>query len=143
MPVGRPTIGVRRHRPAVGRHVVAIEDHGGTLRAVEVRPPRRFMIHATHFKRRFSAHTEGRTDKGNAMDPFKADHRGHSVFAHASGPKGGPFIAMYTAWRVEPGMPPTLELQGSLPHEFATDDEAKRAAFGAACNSIDAALLEP
>jgi len=74
------------------------------------------------------------------MDEFKTDHRGHAIFTHASGPKGGPFIAMYTAWRIEPGMPPVLQLQGSLPHEFSTDEEAAQAAYGAACGSIDRAL---
>ena len=74
------------------------------------------------------------------MDEFKSEHRGHAIFTHASGPKGGPFIAMYSAWRVEPGVPPLLQLQGSLPHEFATDEEALQAAYGAARGSIDRAL---
>jgi hypothetical protein len=74
------------------------------------------------------------------MDQFKTEHRGHAIFTHASGPKGGPFIAMYTAWRVEPGMPPILQLQGSLPHEYSTDDEATQAAIGVACGAINGVL---
>ncbi len=74
------------------------------------------------------------------MDQFKTEHRGHAIFTHASGPKGGPFIAMYTAWRVEPGMPPTLHLQGSLPHEFSTDDDAIQAALGVARGEINSSL---
>jgi hypothetical protein len=74
------------------------------------------------------------------MAQFPDNHRGHTIFSHASGPTGGPWAAFYSAWKIEPNNSYRLTVQGALPGTYKTTAEAQAAAFAEAKSAIDAVL---
>jgi hypothetical protein len=74
------------------------------------------------------------------MELFKDDHRGHTIFPHASGPSVGPFVASYSAWKIEPNNSYRAVVQGTLVGTFQTKEVALSAAIEEAKNSIDNVL---
>lgn len=71
------------------------------------------------------------------MESFKDDHRGHTIFPHASGFSSGPFVASYSAWKIEPNNSYRAVVQGSLVGTFPTQVSAISAAITEAKNCID------
>jgi hypothetical protein len=72
------------------------------------------------------------------MDALSPDYHGHAVFTNASGPPGGPFVAAYSTWLVEANNSFRARTQGTVTGVvFPTVDEATKAAYGAAIESIN------
>lgn len=74
------------------------------------------------------------------MNDLVNDHRGHTIFCHASGVISGPFVASFSAWRVEPNSSCRAITQGTLPGVFDTREVAIAAALAEAKLSIDKLL---
>lgn len=76
------------------------------------------------------------------MEQFPDDHRGHTIFAHASGPTVGPWVASYTVWKLEPVNCYRAVVQGTVPGVFPSTDSAHAAATIEAKCRLDALLDE-
>ena len=74
------------------------------------------------------------------MQQFPDDHRGHTIFAHASGPTVGPWVASYSAWKIEPNNSYRAVVQGTVPGVFPSTDGAQAAATIEAKSRLDALL---
>lgn len=74
------------------------------------------------------------------MQQFPDDHRGHTIFAHASGPANGPWVASYSAWKIEPNNSYRAVVQGTLPGVFQSTQDAQAAAVAEAKSRLDAVL---
>lgn len=74
------------------------------------------------------------------MESFKDDHRGHTIFPHASGPSTGPFVASYSAWKIEPNNSYRAVVQGTLDCTFQTQEIALSAAMSEAKKNLDNVL---
>lgn len=74
------------------------------------------------------------------MAEFPDDHRGHTIFPHASGPTVGPWVASYSAWCIELNDSYRAVCQGTLPGVYQSPEEARAAAVAEAKRSIDALL---
>ena len=74
------------------------------------------------------------------MQEFKDDHRGHAIFTHASGPSRGPWVASYSAWKIEPNNSYRAAISGTLSGVFQTTDKAHGAGMAEAKRSLDALL---
>ncbi len=74
------------------------------------------------------------------MQQFPDDHRGHTIFAHASGPTGGPWVASYSVWKIEPNNSSRAVVQGTVPGVFPSTDGAHAAATIEAKSRLDALL---
>lgn len=74
------------------------------------------------------------------MAQFPDDHRGHTIFPHASGPTVGPWVALYSAWCIEPNNSYRAVCQGTLPGVYQSPEKAHAAAVAEAKRSIDALL---
>ncbi len=74
------------------------------------------------------------------MQQFPDDHRGHTIFAHASGPTGGPWVASYSAWKIDPDNSYHAVVQGTVPGVFQSTDDAHVAATIEAKSRLDALL---
>lgn len=74
------------------------------------------------------------------MQEFPDDHRGHTIFTHASGPSRGPWIGAYTAWKIESNNSYRGVLQGTVKGEFSSVDAAHAAAKAEAKNRLNALL---
>jgi hypothetical protein len=71
------------------------------------------------------------------MKEFQDDHRGHTIFAHASGPLSGPFVGGYSAWRIEANNNYRGVLQGATAETYPTHEAAISAATSEACRKLD------
>lgn len=74
------------------------------------------------------------------MAEFKDDHRGHTIFPHASGPLAGPWVSSYSAWKIESNNSNRAVVQGTLPGVFQSVESAHAAAISAAKIQLDALL---
>jgi len=62
------------------------------------------------------------------MERFQDDHRGHIIFAHASGPSSGPYVGSYSAWKIETNNAYRAVVQGTLLAVHQTTQDAHSAA---------------
>lgn len=76
------------------------------------------------------------------MNDLKDDHRGHTIFTHASGPTGGPWVASYSAWKIEPNNSYRAVSQGTLAGVCQSVGEAHAQAISEAKRKIDVLLSE-
>ena len=74
------------------------------------------------------------------MESFKDDHRGHTIFPNASGPTTGPFVASYSAWRIESHNSYRAVVQGTVDGTFQTKEIALSVAISEAKASLDKML---
>ena len=74
------------------------------------------------------------------MQQFPDDHRGHTIFAHASGPTVGPWVASYSAWKIEPNNSYRAVVQGTVSGVFPSTEGAHAAATIEAKSRLDALL---
>ena len=74
------------------------------------------------------------------MNDLANDHREHTIFCHASGFSNGPFVASFSAWRIEPNNSYRAVTQGTLPSVFDTREAAFAAALAEAKLCIDKLL---
>lgn len=74
------------------------------------------------------------------MEDLKDDHRGHTIFTHASGPGEGPRVASYSAWKIEGNNSYRAVIQGTLPGVFPSVDKAHAAAMAEAKRQLDVVL---
>ena len=68
------------------------------------------------------------------------DHRGHSIFTHASGPVGGMWVASYSAWPVAASSSSGAFCEGTAPGLHQTQDRAHWVAAVEARRNLDALL---
>ena len=74
------------------------------------------------------------------MQTSPSEHRNHAIFTHASGPTGGPWIASYSAWKIEPNNSYRATIQGMLLGVFPSIQEAQSAAAAEAKMRLDQLL---
>jgi hypothetical protein len=74
------------------------------------------------------------------VQQFQDDHRGHTIFLHASGPTGGPWVAAFSAWKIEPNNSYRAVVQGALPGVYPSVERAHAAATSEAKSQLDALL---
>lgn len=74
------------------------------------------------------------------MQQFPDDHRGHTIFAHASGPTEGPWVASYSAWKMDPNNSYRAVVQGTVAGVFLSTDGAHAAATIEAKSRLNALL---
>jgi hypothetical protein len=77
------------------------------------------------------------------MTEFKDDHRGHTIFPHASSPSQGPWVASYTAWKIEPNNSYRAAVQGTIPGVYQSIEIAHTAAVADATSRLDMLLDVP
>jgi len=71
------------------------------------------------------------------MQELENDHRGHTIFLHASGPAPGPWVASFSAWRIEPNNTYRAVIQGAASGVFDSVNSAHYAAFAEARARLD------
>jgi hypothetical protein len=74
------------------------------------------------------------------MAHLSDDHRGYSIFTHASGPLGGRWLASYSAWPVRASASSGAFCEGAVRGLHRTQDHAHRSAAVQARRSVDALL---
>lgn len=74
------------------------------------------------------------------MQQLSNDHRGHTIFAHASGPTCGPWVASYSAWRIEPNNSYRAVIQGTVLGVFLSTEDAQDIATTEAKQRLDTLL---
>ena len=74
------------------------------------------------------------------MNEFNDDHRGHTIFTHASGPRNGPFEGSYSAWKIEPNNSYRGVIQGTVAGVFKSTESAFAAAMVEAQSRLDKVL---
>jgi hypothetical protein len=76
------------------------------------------------------------------MDGFRDDHKGHMIFAHASGPESGPWVGLYTVWALNGHADLTSVLHGTAQGTFASIKFATAVAWKQAVRQIDSLLAQ-
>jgi len=74
------------------------------------------------------------------MDGFRDDHKGHMIFAHASGPESGPWVGLYTVWTLNSNVDLTSVLHGTAQGTYPSVKFATKVAWEQAKRAIDELL---
>lgn len=72
------------------------------------------------------------------MPQFADHYRNHVIFATASGPSNGPWVAAYSVWTVEPANTYRAILQNTLGGKYVSTEIAHSSAVAEARACLDA-----